>query len=417
MSTIESNTLPCESVDVDNRQKSLRQVEKTFRPVTVAMKFLGLYFGNPYSGVDLKENAVAPLNENCARTRVSWKEKFGKTYCLLVSLLLYAGFACSLSFTVRGVSYSFVARRLTMDIWMLWCALQGTVCILSISRRKNGSKFSSFIRALACADSNGFPPPSKLPKVIITISIATVIFNNVLFMVLLHYSGVSSSFLFVLFGNENMTLAGPDGWVIAVYQVTLPFATSAWAFPSCFYMVTCIIVADRFSFLTKKAQDEFKSTNHINMKQLRRDHLRLCHALEKLDEIISPLALISYGCSIPEICIALDVTIRMSREGYSIFIISVIIFWSLINISNTIVTSLAGAHINSTAHSLTSVVYDIDVDELKDGEKTELMLLLNKLNTEVISPTIGGIVPVTRGMLLTVFGTIIGYLTILVQFK
>ncbi|XP_048575359.1 uncharacterized protein LOC116613959 isoform X2 [Nematostella vectensis] len=411
---------PACEIGEENRDESVRQVKKSLRPLFAAMKAFGLYFGDAYCDVDLKENAVAPLNETCASKRVSWKEKFGKTYCGLVCLLLYVGFACSFSFTVRSGDYFTIARRLTIDIWVLWSALQGTVTVLSLSRREHGSKFSKFMKALAIADSNGVPHSCRLPTILTAIFIGTICFNFTVSILLMNFplKEVRNSMLVAQFGKDNMTVTGPDGWIVVLSQVTLPFTSAAWGLPSCFYIVSCIVIAERFSFLTKKTQMTFNSDdNFVNITLLRRDHLRLCHALEKLDEILSPLALVSYGCSIPEICITLDVVIRMSREGSDYFIIMVMVFWNLVNISNTVVTSLIGAHVNVKAHSLTSIVYEVDGNKLKDGEKNELLLLLNKLNTEVISPTIGGIIPVTRGMLLTVFGTIIGYLTILVQFK
>ncbi|EDO42598.1 predicted protein [Nematostella vectensis] len=169
--------------------------------------------------------------------------------------------------------------------------------------------------------------------------------------------------------------------------------------------------------LLPQARCAIDNDGYVDISFIRRDHLRLCQAVQALDAILSPIALISYGCNIPLVCIFLDMIIGMLSDKEEAFTIVLATFWCIMNISNTVLCSLAGAHLNSAAHSLTGVVYEVDVKKLDADEKAELMLLLNKLNTEVISPTIGGIVPITRGMLLTVFGTILGYLTILVQFK
>ncbi|XP_032220933.2 uncharacterized protein LOC116603584 [Nematostella vectensis] len=405
-----------------SRENSFFQIRKVLKPLILLMKIFGLIHGNVYTDTASDDkNSISPSDGDDPRTpRYTRKGVIMNIYCVLVGLLLYGAFISSVSFTIQARDFSTILNLLVLDIWTLLCASQHTICMLTISKRNQASKFSKFVRALVSADVHSFPPSTKLMTTVIVSCIVIDLVNTIMVLLFLSFpdENMRRKFFVLMFGQGNLTMSSSGGWALAVITSSVLFTNAAWIYPAGIYIVTCLLVAEKFSFLTSKAaRCTVEKNGYINISIIRREHLRLCHALQALDGVLSPLALVSYGCNIPLVCIFLNISIGTFAQKVDPFELTALLFWSTTNIANTVLCSLAGAHVNAKAHSLTDVVYDIDVKRLDADEKTELTLLLNKLITEVISPTIGGIVPITRGMLLTVFGTVLGYLTILVQFK
>nr|AJP16415.1 gustatory receptor-like 1 [Nematostella vectensis] len=420
--SLESAEFPSKQQEQDeaNQKTSLALVRKVLKTLLFPLILLGIVDTYIYTDAALKPSSVHPTEVDSGSARFRCKDAFLKIYCFLIGVLLYAALFGSITFTLRASDFHTISRLAALDIWSLLCAGQWTACLLTMSRRSGGSKYSKFVRALVFADSNGVPPASKAVKFVTVASLVILVSQMFFIPVLINLPKAyifRNKFQMFLFGKENMTITSQHGWVLGLFAVAPPFQSIAWIIPTGFYITTCLLLAARFSNVTNKARCAIDNDGYVDISFIRRDHLRLCQAVHALDAILSPIALISYGCNIPLVCIFLDMIIGMLSNKEEAFTIVLATFWCIMNISNTVLCSLAGAHLNSAAHSLTGVVYEVDVKKLDADEKAELMLVLNKLNTEVTSPTIGGIVPITRGMLLTVFGTILGYLTILVQFK
>ncbi|XP_028515897.1 uncharacterized protein LOC114575367 [Exaiptasia diaphana] len=127
--------------------------------------------------------------------------------------------------------------------------------------------------------------------------------------------------------------------------------------------------------------------------------------------------MVMFSIYFPVICLNINIGIRTFEPGHSVIHRVAYVSWMVLNSSILFLISLNGARVNEAAGRLSEVLYNINIRELDEKSELELMLLLSNVNFNYASLTVGGLVTITKEIILTVFGTIVGYLTILIQFK
>lgn len=80
----------------------------------------------------------------------------------------------------------------------------------------------------------------------------------------------------------------------------------------------------------------------------------------------------------------------------------ILTFWSLVVLLAMMSVSFLGAHLNSKIHSFTEVVQKVEIANVDLDTHTELMLFVAKLNGDPVAITAGGLVPITKPLIVTV---------------
>jgi len=79
--------------------------------------------------------------------------------------------------------------------------------------------------------------------------------------------------------------------------------------------------------------------------------------------------------------------------------------------------SFMGAQLNSRIHSFTEVVQKVQISNVDLDTHTELMLFVAKLNGDPVAITAGGLVPITKTLIVTVTGVVITYFALLYELR
>ncbi|KAK3735708.1 hypothetical protein QZH41_010153 [Actinostola sp. cb2023] len=429
MDRIESN----DKIVVDNGVRSgtheirenynISNLKTILQPLMTSMKCFGLAYGDVFKAADVNMNAVA--TENSAKNNRKVKNKratttafFGKCLCGFVTLLLLATccFGMKNIFSTSG-NFLDILMQSIVPIWFLLCLCLQLICVVSTSRRQRfkSSKFGQFLKEFTLVKASKIPEDRRAMKVVLGLCWAAIFFNIFICSLMFYfpYESVRTHSRKMFTGARN---SNDSDIATHIYTPIHAILSVSWILPTAYYVIPCLLVARRFNNVFERASNAIHVKKNIDLVSLRREHVQLCHVVSALDEVLSPLGLVSFAIYIPLTCINLNVCITTWQTSSIIMCLSYI-FWIISTVTVLLVCSIAGAYVNNSAYRLSEVMYDINIENFDSRNELELVLLISNLNSNYTGLTVGGLVTVSKGMIITVFGTIIAYFTILIQFK
>ncbi|XP_078374243.1 uncharacterized protein LOC144657767 [Oculina patagonica] len=151
------------------------------------------------------------------------------------------------------------------------------------------------------------------------------------------------------------------------------------------------------------------------VKILRRQHSSLCGSVRKADDLFKFLTLVIYITNIPLVCFLLYHLIFVSYNDVTTLVI--LSWWFVHAVVIMAGVSFLGASLNSKIHSFTEVVQRVQISNVDLDTHTELMLFVAKLNGDPVAITAGGLVPITKPLIVTVTGVVLTYFALLYQLE
>ncbi|KAJ7393584.1 hypothetical protein OS493_006569 [Desmophyllum pertusum] len=151
------------------------------------------------------------------------------------------------------------------------------------------------------------------------------------------------------------------------------YCTGAWLMPFAIFTAVCLTLIHQCSRLRKTMRLTASADGLARVKILRRQHSSLCGSVRKVDNLFKFLTLVVYVTNIPLVC----------------FLLYHLIFVKY----NDAVTLI---------HSFTEVVQRVQISNVDLDTHTELMLFVAKLNGDPVGITAGGLVPITKPLIVTV---------------
>ncbi|CAD5120119.1 DgyrCDS8696 [Dimorphilus gyrociliatus] len=188
--------------------------------------------------------------------------------------------------------------------------------------------------------------------------------------------------------------------------------------PTVLYKLLCVLVADELEKFAKEFEDLVDDEGKFigDLEIYRNRHIELCKLVESLDRVVSFITSSSFLSHITLLCIILYNVIyhKLNTEFTSLQL-----FWIFSIIIHMLTIGYHGGNIYVWAHhpiksmlSL-SLVYDgVDNDKL-----LQINMFMNKLTGTTIGVSAMGMFVVDPSALVTMFGVMITYFIILLQFR
>jgi len=370
------------------------------------MKLFGLYF----------EDVANPCQQDFSSRRIS---VFGKrAYQCFVLLILWVNFFKTFaSFWINNddVTTSGARALLPLLLWYLQSALQGTICFFKMHLTSKKSSLKSLM--LYWNTQPNFhelvtePYMIKCVKRTLLVVYFLMAFNAVLYGLILFLPSESLQ----SFARE-IAAPFPNSMAIEVvcFIVSL-YCTAAWLMPFAIFTAVCLTLIHQCRRLRKTLRLTASANEIRRIKILRQQHSSLCGSVRKVDNLFKFLTLVVYTTNIPLVCFLLynliftkssDVTTKLTLS-----------FWFVTVAFIMVSVSFLGAHLNSKIHSFTEVVQRVQISDVDLDTHTELMLFLAKLNGDPVAITAGGLVPITKPLIVTVTGVVITYFALLYELR
>ncbi|KAK3734990.1 hypothetical protein QZH41_015091, partial [Actinostola sp. cb2023] len=326
---------------------------------------------------------------------------YGLCFCTFVAAILWAFVIYEIRCTLIAPEFMEVLRRIVFVGWFLLCACQQLICLLTTSSPRKArplTRFDKFVKAVALVRAENISQTQKSVKTIVIVGWAAIAMNIIIVMTAFYApnDAVRRSSREIFFGNSNWTNQVSYIFTSGVHILV----NGNWIFPMCFYVTLCQVVAGRFDEIFARAASAISKKKSLNLASLRREYAQLCHVVSALDDILSPLGVFTFAIYIPLVCLNINVCIH-TFEHDSIINRIAYTCWISCNITILLICTIAAARVNNSVYRLSEVLYDININYLDSKSELELMLLLSNINSNYTGLTVGGLVTITKGMILT----------------
>ncbi|XP_031574524.1 uncharacterized protein LOC116308271 [Actinia tenebrosa] len=410
----------------------LDKIKIILKPLHFSLRCFGLAYDGAFQGLSSKFNSIEPENntptdsndieagnevDNRRQPMQSSKCNLGKCYCIAISVAMCYQVIVSFMNFFDAKNFLDIMQTSVPVAWMTLCASQQLVFFrASCTTIKKMSKFGKFLKELVSVKANDMSSTARQIKAIVLVAWLAYITNTFIVSFGLIFSADETTgrneFREILVGKryENFLI------ITYIYLSINLFLSGVWLFSTAAYVALCVLVAKRFDDVFKRTSAAISLKKSLNFAALRKEHVQLCHVVSALDDTLSPSCLVYYAIYIPITCVSLNVCIITFEESSTIKRVA-FIFWIISNVIILFLVSVSGALVSHKTNSLSEVIYDINANDLDRESELEMMLLISNLNSNSTGLTVGGLTTIDKGMIITVFGTVVAYFTFLIQLK
>lgn len=370
------------------------------------MKLFGLFF----------EDVTNPCQNDFSSRRTSVIVK--RAYQVFVLLILWINaiktFA-SLWINNDLVTAAGVHALVPLLLWYLQTALQGTICFFTMHLTSKKSSLKSLVMYWNTQPNfHELVTESYMIKSIKRTLLAVyflMAFNAVLYGLILFHPSESLQPLAI-----SMVVPFPDHIAVRIVAfVVSSYCTAAWLMPFAIFTAVCLTLLHQIRRLRKTLRLTASANEIRRIKIVRQQHSSLCGSVRKVDNLFKFLTLVVYVTNIPLVCFLLFDLIFLKSSGVTTQL--TLSFWFVTVAFIMVSVSFLGAHLNSKIHSFTEVVQKVQIANVDLDTHTELMLFIAKLNGDPVAITAGGLVHITKPLIVTVTGVVITYFALLYELR
>lgn len=405
-----------ESIDhsvTTSNESILNKNHNTKRKICIIAKLRCVFFPMKLFGLFMENITCSSQQEDTTdRSRISFFAK--RSYQCFVLLILWANvFKTIASFS--SVPPGIVQLLVPMLLWYSQTALQGTICFFTMHLTSKKSSFKSLV--MYWNSQPNFDELVAEPYMIKTVSrslhavYAVIVLNTVLYGLILFLP--SESLKPVVEGivspwSDNI------GTRVLTFLVSI-YCSAAWLMPFAIFTAVCLTLIHQCRKLRKTLRLTASASEIRRIKILRQQHSSLCGSVRKVDNLFKFFTLVVYITNIPLVCFLLFDLIFMEFRGVTAKV--TLSFWFITVAFIMVSVSFLGAHLNSKIHSFTEVVQKVQIANVDLDTHTELMLFIAKLNGDPVAITAGGLVPITKPLIVTVAGVVVTYFALLYELR
>ncbi|KAK7583683.1 hypothetical protein V9T40_004646 [Parthenolecanium corni] len=200
--------------------------------------------------------------------------------------------------------------------------------------------------------------------------------------------------------------------VIAFSVALITFIMScAWNFMDVFIIVLSVAMTDRYRQFNQLLSTVNKKAMPVSFwRTMREAYNQLSYLTKLLDELLSPIVLLSFANNLYFICLQLLNSLKpMASTWHATYFVYSFSYLVL----RTMAVSLYAASIYDQSKQPKAVLYSVP----SESYCTEVARLLNQVTSDDLALTGCRFFSVTRTLVLTVAGTIVTYEIVLVQFN
>ncbi|XKL60274.1 hypothetical protein PGB90_001290 [Kerria lacca] len=185
----------------------------------------------------------------------------------------------------------------------------------------------------------------------------------------------------------------------------------AWNFMDVFIIIMSVAMADRYRQFNRLLQSVNKKDMPVTFwRNMRETFNQLSYLTKMLDELLSPIVLLSFANNLYFICLQLLNSLKpMASTWHATYFVYSFSYLVL----RTITVSLYAAAVYDQSKQPKSVLFSVP----SESYCTEVARLLNQVASDDLALTGCRFFSVTRTLVLTVAGTIVTYEIVLVQFS
>ncbi|XP_069678711.1 gustatory receptor for sugar taste 64f-like [Periplaneta americana] len=199
--------------------------------------------------------------------------------------------------------------------------------------------------------------------------------------------------------------------VAVLSEIINIFASFYWNFIDLFVAIVSIALSSRFSMLNKHlASASGKLRPELFWKAAREDYNRLSGLTKLLDSCVSGMVLLSFATNMIFICQQLYNTLRRSVSTTKLIYFFVSFGYMLFR---TMLVSICAADIYEESRAARTFLYSVP----SESYKLEVHRFLVQISTDTVALTGLRFFTVTRTLLLTLGGTVVTYVVVMVQFS
>ena len=325
-----ADSLPPEQENIN--EHLLKGMDEVYSPVLKLMKLFGIYYGD----TTLKSLTNQP--GSCLKNNY-----FSLTYCVVVVTGLWFNFLLALlgCFFFPERIYIF----LMFSAWCLIVALNATIFLtvspLTATRK---SRFDNFLRCVAT-----IKPQVSLQKVKTMSRYGMTVF---FFVCTICNVGALTTALKLDMNLASFEPFNQSSVTPVLSVIFLMLGTGAWLLPILHFYITCLLIVELFDDLRKRMSKESLRAAAMELAALKKEHHKLCEALELADEMFSHLLGGMVGVFIPLICFNSYLAVNVPREagGERVLFVANNTFWLVLGACELAVIMLFGSKVSEKVH-------------------------------------------------------------------
>ncbi|ELU10797.1 hypothetical protein CAPTEDRAFT_223635 [Capitella teleta] len=396
----------------DNDLQTIEQslLYKTLRPMFRVMEVVGLFF---ISKKTSHQQGIAGLIRNCTRAQA---------YCTFILFILIINFLRTVPALTNITSFGTVLFfKLLMIIFFYEAASRALIALISCIKKKGGLQEFYLNIDRVCYSDKIIP---------YEISLRHTMHGFLVMSLVLTLGNVAVMFYGFFFGPSdiqelfNLYLIPvpvdlPGILAFKLFNIVLTFINSAVALLSLsFYSITCYVLYKEFEYLCRTFSMKIKEDGTFidDLEKFRLRHQKRCKLVEEADELFKAYIANTYLTNIPLLCLLLY-NIVYTDAGSSIVYRYISAYRLLYVLSQMLVLSIIATIINNQAHAPLADIYSIKVQTCSRERQLEVTMFLNKLTGTSIGLSAWDMFVINKPTVMTVFGMILTYFFLLVQFK
>ena len=320
-STVPTEEYPREDQMISNRQRQLAEI---FRPIFIAMKLTGQFFG---------ETALTKCR---GRSKLHISHFFSALIVLGQWLNVVLGLTSSLYVGFSSMSKFFFL--LVSTIWYVQCAGNTIVCLFVLPlMNRRPSRFAQFLSSFVTTAPELDGMKGKTVRSLAIACLAAVINSTVLAIFNISFEGVISI---------HPPWDQHTGLRLTVRVIEMVWGllnSFAWTLPPVIFCTTCMLPEQMFDSFQNKMSKE--SIHSFSIAYLRQEHLKLCEMVELANAVFSPLLFVIISLDVPLICINTYQTLKLSSGAETIRILAYV-YWGFIICALLVVIFIFGNRVN-----------------------------------------------------------------------
>lgn len=392
----------------DSTSSSETTVHKdSCRKICIIAKLQCVLFPMKLFGLYIQEATSACGQDFSSRRRPYYLKR---AYQCFVLALLWGYF-------LKACAHWIISSRsnVPMLLWNFQTALQGTICFFTMHLTGKKSNLKSLLMYWNTQPNfDELVTEPYMIKCVKRTQLAVyflMAFNTVLYGLILFLPSESLQPL-----ADSVISPLPDSMASRVIFFFLSlYCSAAWLMPFGIFTAVCLTLIHQCHRLRKTLRLTASANEIRRIKILRQQHSSLCGSVRKVDNLFKFLTLVVYVTNIPLVCFLLFDLIFSRPNGVTTQL--TLSFWFVTVALIMIMVSFLGAHLNSKIHSFTEVVQRVQISNVDLDTHTELMLFIAKLNGDPVAITAGGLVPITKPLIVTVTGVVITYFALLYELR
>lgn len=392
----------------DSTSSSETTVHKdSCRKICIIAKLQCVFFPMKLFGLYIQEATSACGQDFSSRRRPYYLKR---AYQCFVLALLWGYF-------LKACAHWIISSRsnVPMLLWNFQTALQGTICFFTMHLTGKKSNLKSLLMYWNTQPNfDELVTEPYMIKCVKRTQLAVyflMAFNTVLYGLILFLPSESLQPL-----ADSVISPLPDSMASRVIFFFLSlYCSAAWLMPFGIFTAVCLTLIHQCHRLRKTLRLTASANEIRRIKILRQQHSSLCGSVRKVDNLFKFLTLVVYVTNIPLVCFLLFDLIFSRPNGVTTQL--TLSFWFVTVALIMIMVSFLGAHLNSKIHSFTEVVQRVQISNVDLDTHTELMLFIAKLNGDPVAITAGGLVPITKPLIVTVTGVVITYFALLYELR